>query len=147
MQALKGQAVMDMQRYATIRAMVEKIYQLSASGQWDDVEAMLTDDFFIVEADSMPYPGRVEGKGALQTLYGKVFGYWDDPVLDMDDICISENNAIVLATMTATSRHNGERISMPLAEVLHVRDAQFCGITPYYFDTTAIARASGVLAA
>jgi hypothetical protein len=138
---------MDMQRYDEVKAMVQRIYQLTGTGQWDAVEAMLTDDFEIVEADSLPFGGVYSGKGALQELYGKVFGFWSDPALETGDICIGEDNAIVFVTVTATSQHNGERLKMPLTEVFHLRGDKFSGITPYYFDTAAIARATGMIPA
>ena len=34
---------------------------------------------------------------------------------------------------------------MPLCERLQVRGDKFSGITPYYFDTAAIAKAAGTL--
>ncbi|WP_242128929.1 nuclear transport factor 2 family protein [Sphingobium sp. Sx8-8] len=138
---------MDMERYAAIKAMVERIYQLTGTGQWDAVEAMLTDDFAIREADSLPYAGTYGGKDALQKLYMKVFAYWEDASLETGDICVGEDHAIVLVKVTATSRHSGERLEMPLTEVFHIRGDRFSGITPYYFDTASIARATGLLPA
>ncbi|BBD99775.1 nuclear transport factor 2 family protein [Sphingobium amiense] len=138
---------MDMERYTQVRAMVDRIYALSAAGEWDAVEAMLTDDFRILEADSLPYAGAYEGKGALQSLYAKVFGYWDDPALETGDICVGRDHAVAMVVVTATSRHNGERLRMPLTEVFHLRGDRFSGITPYYFDTASIARATGLIAA
>lgn len=138
---------MDMQRYAEIKAMVERIYQLTGTGQWDAVAAMLTDDFAIWEADSLPYAGTYAGKDALQGLYTKVFAYWEDASLETGDICVGEDHAIVLVKVIATSRHSGERLEMPLTEVFHIRGDKFSGITPYYFDTASIARATGLLPA
>lgn len=136
---------MDAERYAAIRARVENLYRLTAEGRWDEVEAQMTDDFRIIEADSLPYAGEYTGKGALRELYTKVFAFWDDASLETSDICIAENTVIVLLTIHATSRHNGQRLAMPLCEVFHLRGDKFCGITPYYFDTVEIARATGTL--
>lgn len=138
---------MDMQRYTQVRDMVERIYQLSGTGQWDEVDGMLTDDFVIHEAESLPFAGHYHGKTALQDLYGKVFGFWDDASLETGDICVGQDHAVVMVVVTATSRHNGERLRMPLTEVFHLRGDKFCGITPYYFDTAAIARATGMIPA
>ena len=138
---------MDPQRYAAVKAMVEQIYALTGSGQWDAAEAMMTDDFRIVEADSLPFGGEYLGKSALRELYTKVFSFWDDAALETGDITISDDHAIVMVTIKATSRHNGERMTLPLCEVFHLRGDKFCGITPYYFDTALIARASGTLMA
>ncbi|MEZ5656384.1 MAG: nuclear transport factor 2 family protein [Sphingobium sp.] len=138
---------MDAARYAAIKAKVENLYALTAQGRWDEVEAQMTDDFIIREAESLPFGGEYKGKKALQNLYTKVFGFWDDPSLETGDIVVSENTVIVMVTVHATSRHNGQRLAMPLCEVFHLRDGKFCGITPYYFDTVAIARATGTLVA
>ncbi|RVT43267.1 nuclear transport factor 2 family protein [Sphingobium algorifonticola] len=136
---------MDSARYRQITEMVDALYAATAAGDWATVDALLTDDFRILEADNMPYPGEYKGKGALQELYTKVFAFWEDPSLERHDLAISETNAIVMLTMHATSRHNGERLAMPMCEVMHVRGDRFSGITPYYFDTAAIARATGTL--
>lgn len=137
---------MEQTRYAAIKIMVETLYGLSAQGKWDEAEAMLTDDFRIVEVECLPFGGVYEGKGALRELYTKVFGFWADPELEFTDLTISENHAISIMTLHATSRHNGERLAMPLCEVFHLRGDKFSGITPYYYDTVAICRATDVLA-
>ncbi|WP_189338351.1 nuclear transport factor 2 family protein [Sphingobium sp. SCG-1] len=136
---------METARYQKIISMVETIYALTASGDWHAVGEMLTEDFRIVEAEGLPYGGEYLGKTALQDLYTKVFAFWEDASLDRHDMAISEHNAIVMLTMHATSRHTGERLAMPMCEVLHVRGDKFSGITPYYYDTAAIARATGTL--
>lgn len=136
---------MDAERYAAIKTMVTDLYALTGAGKWDEVETKLTDDFRIVEADSLPFGGIYEGKDALQRLYTKVFGFWEDPSLDVKDMAISADNVAVLLSIHATSRHNGQRLEMPLCEVMHLRGDKFSGITPYYFDTVAIARATGSL--
>ena len=138
---------MNSERYAAIKAQVENLYVLTGQGRWDEVEAQMTDDFRIIEADGLPYAGEYKGKGALQELYTKVFAYWEDASLETGDITISEDHAIVLVTIHATSRHSDERLAMPLCEVFHLRGDKFCGITPYYFDTVPIARATGTLKA
>ena len=137
---------MDAERYAAIEAMVDNLYALTGQGDWDAVAEHLTDDFHIVEAESLPFGGIYEGKVALQELFTKVFAFWEDPALERKAIAISEDHAIVMLSFHATSRHNGERLEMKLCEVFHLRGDKFSGITPYYFDTAAICRATGTLA-
>ena len=134
---------MDSARYAAIKGMVEHLYALTAQGKWDEAAEQLTDDFRIVEAESLPFGGVYEGKGALQELFTKVFAFWEDPSLEHKDITVSADNVIVILSFHATSRYNGERLEMPMCEVLHLRGDKFSGITPYYFDTAAICRATG----
>lgn len=136
---------MDSARYEQIRKMVDDIYGICGTGDWAAVDKMVTDDFRIVEADNLPFGGEYLGKSALEELYTKVFAFWDDASLAVEDVTISETNAVVILTLHATSRHNGERLAMPLCERLQVRGDKFSGITPYYFDTAAIAKAAGTL--
>ena len=138
---------MDMERYARTKSLVQRLYQLSGAGDWDAVAELLTDDFAILEAESLPYAGTYTGKGALQELYGKVFAFWEDAALETGDICVGDDHVVVMVTVTATSRHNGERLRMPLTEVFHLRGDRISGITPYYFDTASIARATGLIPA
>lgn len=124
---------------------IENLYALTGVGKWEEVEAQLTDDFKIIEADSLPYAGLYEGKKALQELYTKVFAFWDDPSLAIHDITISKKNVIGMLSVHATSKHNGERLEMKVCEVFHIRGNMISGITPYYFDTAMIAKATGIL--
>lgn len=134
---------MDAEAYASIKGRVEHLYALTAAGKWDEVEAQLTDDFRIDEAASLPFGGMYEGKDALQKLFTKVFAFWEDPSLDLKDITVSADHVIAIVSFHATSRHSGERLEMRLCEVFHIRGDKFSGITPYYFDTAAICRATG----
>ena len=134
---------MDSEQYQNRKQQVVSLYELTAAGKLDVVEGQLTEDFKILEAESLPYGGAWEGKDALQRLFTHVFGFWDDPSLDIQDILVSENNVIGLLTLSVTSRHNGERLDIKVAEAFHFRGDKICGITPYYFDTAEIAKATG----
>jgi ketosteroid isomerase-like protein len=136
---------MDSARYGRLKAMIEQLYVLTGEGRWNEVADHLTDDFSIVEAAGLPYGGVYYGKTALQDLYTQVFAYWDDASFDVADITLSETHAVSLVTLHVTSRFNGERLDLPLCEVFHIRGDRICGITPYYFDTAAVARATGTL--
>lgn len=134
---------MNIERYDATLATVKNLYALCGEGRWAEVADLLTDDFFIVEADSLPFGGRYEGKDALPQLYAKVFAYWDDASLEIHDITASDEHAIGLLTIHATAKPTGERLAIRLAEVFHLRGDKLCGITPYYFDTAALVAASG----
>lgn len=125
-----------------VRAWIEALYGLTAAGKWDEVSDYLTDDFYIDEAPSLPYGGKWEGRDALQRLYTHVFRYWDEPELIRHDLTLSDDHAVALITINATSRATGERLAMRLTEVFHFRDGKICAITPYYFDTAAIVKAT-----
>ncbi len=125
------------------RETIHQLYALTGAGRWDEAAAYLTEDFVVREAESLPYGGDWEGRDALQRLYTHVFTFWADPEIEFHDITVSDDTIVSLLTIHATSRHNGERLAMKVAEVFHLRDGRISGITPYYFDTMAIVRATG----
>ena len=57
-------------------AFVQQLYATTGAGDFDTAETMLTDDFFIIEAESLQIAGEYRGKKALRGLYSHVFGTW-----------------------------------------------------------------------
>lgn len=135
---------MNSDAYAGTLALIHSMYELTAAGRWDDVGKLLTPDFCFHEAEGLPYGGVFEGLEGLQTLFTHVFQYWDDAHTELHDITVSEKHAIGLLTLHATSRHDGRRHALKIAEVFHLRDNRICGITAYYFDTAAVRKACGL---
>jgi ketosteroid isomerase-like protein len=133
-----GEQVMTPEQYSARHKQLMGLYDLTAAGRWDEVEAQLTDDFSIVEVDGLPYEGTWTGRDALRRLYTVVFGYWQDPELKIHDLTLSEDHGVALLSIFATSGKTGERIEMKVAEVFLLRGDKISGIRPYYFDVGAI---------
>ena len=47
-------------------AFVQQLYATTGAGDFDTAETMLTDDFFIIEAEGLPMAGEYRGKRALR---------------------------------------------------------------------------------
>ena len=45
-------------------AFVQQLYATTGAGDFDAAETMLTDDFFIIEAEGLPMAGEYRGKTA-----------------------------------------------------------------------------------
>ena len=114
---------------------VEDLYAATGSGDWDRAADMLTDDFFITEADNLPYAGVFRGKGALRELFTKVMGMMDVAGLDIVETTVGKEHAI-----TILSFRFADPALAPghLAELYRFRDGKVCEIRPYYFDPAPI---------
>ena len=55
---------------------VDDLYAATGAGDWDRAAAMLTDDFFVTEAEGLPMAGVYRGKYALRDLFIKVIERW-----------------------------------------------------------------------
>lgn len=117
----------------------EKLYALSAAGDWPAVREMLTDDFFATEAPGLPYEGVYSGKDGLEQLYRKVMGMMPVQGLDLIQMTAGGDWVIVIVEMIASDADGEFRI--PLAEGTRFRDGKVAEIKPFYFDHALVHRA------
>lgn len=110
---------------------VERLYAATAVGDWDAVSAMLTDDFFVTEAPSLPMAGVYRGVDGLKALFAKVMGMCDVAGLDQIVTLTGPDTAMCLVSM----RYADPSLEpAELCEVFRFRDGKCCEIKPYYFD-------------
>ena len=114
---------------------VEDFYGASGAGDWDGAAAMVTDDFFITEADPLPFAGIYRGKHALRELYTKVMGMMDVAGLDRVQTTVGGDFAV---TILAFRFADPALAPAELCELFRFRDGKCCEIKPYYFDPATI---------
>ena len=120
---------------------VAELYAATGRGDWAAAEAHLTDDFFITEADGLPFSGVYSGRGALRELYTKVLPMLRVEALEIVETTTGAEHAVTLVDFGLPG---GARAR--IAEVFRFRGALVCEIRPYYFDPApvwAAARANG----
>lgn len=119
-------------------ALVESLYAKSGVGDFDAVELLLTDDFFIREADDLPMAGEYRGKTALRELYTHVFGTLKVADLEPEGMTVGGDYVVNLISFRF---ENPDLAPAQLAEVFRFRDDKVCEIRPYYFDAKPISDA------
>jgi len=120
-------------RIATAQAM----YEGAMSGNWQTVEGLLTEDFVIHEAPSLPFGGVYRGKSALQELLVKVGG-----MLTLSDVKFKQFMAQgehVIVSLDLIADHRGRSETLSVVEVLRFRGEQVCELRPFYFDAAQVA--------
>lgn len=117
---------------------VEALFAATGSGDWATAESMLTEDFFITEADTNPFAGVYRGRRALQDLYGKVIVATGVTDMRIEQLTAGGDRVVALVEMTLAGPPEA-RVS--LAEVFRFRDGKVCEIKPHYFDPQPLAAA------
>lgn len=112
-------------------ALVQSLYASTGAGDFDTAETMLTEDFFILEAESLPMAGLYEGKTALRNLYAHVFGTLKVAGLEPEGMTVGGDYVINLISFRF---ENPDLAPARLAELFRFRDGKVCEIRPYYFD-------------
>lgn len=121
------------------RTIIEKLYAATGVGDFDTAETYLTDDFFVTEAEGLPYAGIYKGKTALRELYSKVMSMMDVAALQITAHCTSDGD--YACTLLQFSFADTALAPAPLAEMFRFRDDRICEIKPYYFDPAPIVAA------
>jgi ketosteroid isomerase-like protein len=112
------------------------MYAAVARGEWDKVAEFMSDDLVIHEPTSLPYGGEWRGRDALQKLYAHVMGYWEDPVVQWQELVGGEKYAVALLHFTVTAKSSGKRFETHIAEVTEFDDAgKMASMRIHYFDT------------
>lgn len=118
--------------------LIDDLYASTGIGDFDTAETMLTDDFFITEAEGLPMAGVYSGKRALRELYAHVMTIMDVAALQRDVVTSGGDYAVCILSFqfTDASLKPGE-----LCEMFRFRDGKVCEIKPYYFDPATMVAA------
>ncbi|MFM5885602.1 MAG: nuclear transport factor 2 family protein [Novosphingobium sp.] len=114
-----------------IEQFVDDLYASTAVGDWDKAADMLTDDFFITEADPLPMAGTYRGKYALRDLFIEVMGMVDVAGLDRVQTTVGGDYAVCILSFRFA---DPALAPAELCELFRFRDGKCCEIKPYYFD-------------
>ena len=79
-----------------IQQFVTDLYAATGAGDWDKAASMVTDDFFITEADPLPMAGVYTGRHALRDLFIKVMGMMDVAGLDIVETTVGGDYAVTI---------------------------------------------------
>ncbi len=120
------------------RRLVETLFEATGRGDWAAAEAMLTSDFSVTEADTLPFAGTYRGRGALQELFTLVMSAAGVTGLELQQITAGGDRVVALLDMILGGP---PEVRVPLAETFRIRDGKVCEIRPYYYDPRPITTA------
>ena len=110
---------------------IDALYAATGKGDWTTAESMLTEDFFVTEADTTPFGGVYRGRKALHDLFMQVIPAAGVTKLDIQQLTAGGDTVVVLLELVLGGP---PEVRVPLAEVFRLRDGKVCEIKPYYFD-------------
>jgi predicted SnoaL-like aldol condensation-catalyzing enzyme len=123
---------------------VDDLYGATGVGDWDKAASMLTDDFFITEANTLPMAGVYRGKNALRDLFIQVMGMMDVAGLDRVQTTAGGDFAVTILSFRFA---DPALAPAELCEMFRFRDGKCCEIRPFYFDPNQIIAACDTKAA
>lgn len=112
-------------------AYVDRLYAATGAGDWEAASQMVTEDFFITEADDMPMAGTYHGMEGFQDLFTKVMGMCDVAGLDRVETTAGRDHAVAILSFRFA---DPALAPAELCEVFRFRDGKCCQIKPFYYD-------------
>ena len=98
-------------------ALGEKFYTAIFAGDWDTIAANVTDDFVVVEADSMPYGGTWKGVEGFQKLFAEMSSvHFDNMKIQRKAMTASDDYLMLYFVLTGNVRKNGKLLSVEIAD-------------------------------
>lgn len=110
---------------------VDAIYLAAAIGDYDAMEAYLTDDFRVEMSPALPFAGVFEGKGALRELFPSVMGALGVTNIERGEYMVSSDSVSYKAIMSVSAP---EVEPLEMLEVFRFRGNNVCEIRAYYFN-------------
>lgn len=128
---------------AAAQATVFEFLQRFGAGDFDGLLELLSEDFVLRQAPSLPYAGHWEGHAGWVEFLPRFLGTWEDLEIDLTGARACGSTVYLELDFAATARVSGKRVAMPLLEVYRVREDRIYELVPFYWDTHAIREAAG----
>jgi uncharacterized protein len=115
---------------------VRTFFAAAAANENEKMLAVLHPNLRVVEAESLPYGGIIEGRENFKEFTKGVFTTWNNTSISTEELIEDGNKVVVLASMSAESKTSHTQFTMPIAEVWSFdSDGLVIEIKPFYFDT------------
>ncbi|GAA4042483.1 nuclear transport factor 2 family protein [Parerythrobacter jejuensis] len=124
---------------STPRELLSQVYAKAGARDWDGVEALIHPDFILHEGESLPFGGQWTGKDALQRCAAAMYGTWEAASVDIHDITGGDEWAVVVLTLTMTSKKGGAPFQQTVCEAGRFKDGLLHELRIHYFDAAEIA--------
>ncbi len=124
------------------REFCERFLAAMSVGDFDTQGAMLDESFVVHEAEGLPYAGDYHGIAGWRALSKAVVATWGGFALKpMEFLGETADTFVVRFRISGRSRKTGKTFDSTVLELWKFNDGRLWEITPYYWDTHALALA------
>ena len=120
------------------RDVVSRFLKAALDGDDATVAALIHPDFFIKEADSLPYGGTYTGHAGLKQMLARLRSCIENHKVVLRDILGADEAGGFGVLVDMSGLINDKPFVLSIFERWVVRDGRVAEIWPYYWDTSAI---------
>ncbi len=125
--------------YKQLQASAEFEHDITSDRSRDAMWEAFTEDYVIIEPDSLPHGGVYKGREEWAKMNAKMRSLWAQSVTPVKVYDLPEEDLLILySDMEWTANETGKKIRFNAVELLHFRDAKICKVEMFLPDTKAI---------
>lgn len=115
--------------------LVKQFYMYLAEGDRQGAYSLLSDEFVLKQAISLPYGGEYVGVSGLNAFFKKFSSYWREFHTLRTDYYASENKVFAISHIRGVIHRTGKMIETEMIQVYTIDNQQLTSAQPFYFDT------------
>ncbi len=108
---------------------------------WQALAGFLDPEFVLYQAASLPYGGEWRGGEGFRKWLATMAESWQHFAVEASQVLIDGETVIIIAQVAGASRANGQSLTVPVVEMMKLRDLRLLEVRPFYWDTAALSRA------
>ena len=116
--------------------LVKKFYEHLATGNRPGAYSLLSDDFVLKQATSLPYGGEYVGVNGLNDFFKKFTAFWKEFKTLSTDYYFSENKVFAISKIRGVVLKTEKIIETEMIQVYIIDNLKLTSAQPFYFDTT-----------
>jgi ketosteroid isomerase-like protein len=115
--------------------LVQKFYEHLATGDRQGAYSLLSDDFILKQAGSLPYGGEYVGVSGLNDFFKKFSTFWKEFKTLHTDYYLSENKVFAISKIRGVLLKTEKIIETEMIQVYVIDNQKLTSAQPFYFDT------------
>jgi ketosteroid isomerase-like protein len=123
---------------AAATGVVEQMLGHAAAGRWEALHDVLDERFTIVEPESLPYGGTHRGVDGYVALLQQIAGLFELAFEPKALHALADGTVVLRMDVTFTARSTGERVQLPVVELLEVTGGRVRRSEVFVSDTAAL---------
>ncbi|TGA86536.1 nuclear transport factor 2 family protein [Streptomyces sp. MZ04] len=133
---------------AVLTAMYEAEGRYLAAGgpgqaSFDLLAPYFAPDVVLHQADALPYGGTWRGHAGMVRFFLAMAEAWESFEIGEQEFLAAGDKVVVHSQVVARARATGRELAFPVLQTIAVRSGRIAEVWPFYWDTAAIAAATG----
>jgi ketosteroid isomerase-like protein len=115
--------------------LVKRFYEYLVNGNRQGAYSLLSDDFVLKQAASLPYGGEYIGVNGLNEFFKKFSSFWKEFKTLHTDYYFGDNKVFAISKIRGTVFTTEKIIETEMIQVYVIKNQKLISAQPFYFDT------------